>query len=463
MTPKLTPDAISQIEKLDSTVYLQVLSILPQNIPGKGLSYKLNLSDGAHTMWGMVGGGPNAEKAARLKELAVVSLSNFMHVMKDGKMVLAIQAFSIESNDVEARIGEPVERVFEPVHARPAPTAEPATKKISFASSIAAASVALASRKSQAVPFRSLLGNAAQGVATKVGRPLTDHLRGVVYMKKVTEGETNDRTWKLLTLRFIEAKDKTAADFSDAVNEQCEFVMVNGFASHLTDEQLNEIVEGEMYYLTGGMIKQSDRFTPAGALCKIEFGQNTRLEPDPDAAEATIANTFDCAYLFKPNERLCFPAILFEVGSVEGVYMAQRQETSMMCKVSVCGPCSEENNKLVITLWEKPKDQWPSENHSTMVDNIEKPVYVVNAKIMQDKKTGVRTLSADRLLFLTDQTPKWMARELEATAKWYHKYCHPEGDAPPENADELAAYQAAQAAEEAKLQAEIDAYQAEHF
>lgn len=419
----ITKNAVNDIETINKKFNLQVISIEKKPLPSNAILYTVVLSDGECTIPGTLDrNAPNYQRLiAELKTNAIISISSHMPMVKDGKMMVIVNEFDIESN-MDTVVGTPQPKLFNlSLNRVPLAAQLPSDAKRPRLTSSGANAVA---SKDKCLPFEDL-------VLFKE-RPLTEWMHGMVHLKTVKTGEGDRGPWTLLTFRFIELKDRTDANFSEAQKRASKYVVVSGFVSQWTQDKIDAIRENEIYYIKGGTVKEKDQYTPVDTDVKLKIESYFQIDEDTDSnMRYTIANTFDAVNSIAGQQRISLCGIVYEVGLVETIYKASEGKTLTFCKFVIAGPSSNMPDgcqKWMATIWEG-KTQWLENNYSALSDAVrtQQPVYLALCKPYDNKKPGgTRELTVDNVIFYNYDTPLWMKKEMDEVSKWFIKMNTPD-------------------------------------
>lgn len=416
---------IREAEAKKSVVSLQVTRAEPVRNPDTGAVFlKLEVSDGEKWMGATIASGATTE----VKQFDVITASDYSTVRKIKKLVLVIKAFRVMQH-LDAAIGAPAEMLF--TYADPAPPVVAAARP-------AGAALFPASTYSRGVLYSESKTLCFEELKERVGQTLTGDVEGMVFRVRTSDGISNKNgsPWRKLTFAMMEPRPRGSA-------EQRPFIAVDGFCSHMSEEEVAVIQPLAYYRVRGGLIDAPGKYTIGGALVSIginKFMSITRIdEPPPDSPNSVcIPGGSVCQWPI--GARVTFCALVYAVGTSETMII--QNEPKERASVSVYGPAPPGLDTTGITsvvTWNKGlQASWVLDNITRLGTDV--PVLVVNGKVGKNTRTQALEVTVDDLVLEDDfarygevetsvnevtgkvarrfPMPAWVRAEFDAVRKW---------------------------------------------
>jgi len=409
----LTSHAIENIRDLcekKSTVSLQLLEIAPiTNVDTKKTAIKLKLSDGTHFMTGFLN-DPAQLTETEMVVHDIVSVSDYTVLRKMKEYYLIMKKFRVMQRYGRA-IGAPVMVKFTYDDAiSNATVQQPATKIAAgapFASNGTAPRPMLGStgpsRQSPYLPPKPLQFHE---LLVRLGQQLSDDVEGIAIRVVRKEGiGQSGKPWRKLTFHMLQPRLRG----TDEPLRPAPFISIDGFCSHMTDEEYGAVIPYNFYRIRGGLVDNPDQYTVKGALAKIGINKFTTMVSIPDPVDMnthTICSPFCNIPLQNLETRITLCGVVYDIGTIETVNISN--ETKELIRLSIVGPVphdSVNSGITTVTIW----GAWGSDNISRL--DIHKPVLLLNGRLTSNKRNQSIEIVADNLVmeddFLYDGESPW--------------------------------------------------------
>jgi len=423
----LTPKGVSTIRDMEnrkSLVSLQVINISPIRNPDTGTIFlKMEMSDGEHSMDAVM-----QSDTSDLERFDVATISEYATVRKIKKLILEVKKYRVMQR-VGSLIGKPEHMLFTFNDVTGAPREGPRPPPSNGAMLPAGSYVASAPNGAKTLNFGELL--------PRVGQSLTSDVEGMVFRVRPVSGISakNGNPWRKLTFAMMEPRPRDGT-------EQRPFIAVDGFCSHMSEEEVAAIEPFAFYRIRGGMVTSPGQYTIGGALVSIginKFFSMMKIE-EPLMTDTSLCTLAGSIGSWPIGSHVSFCALIYSLGTTEGIVI--NNEPKEKYSLSVYGPIPPGANSsgiATVVMWNKgTKPSWGSENAYRL--DMHMPVLAINAKVCQNKKTNCLEVTVDDLVLESDFSsgndpeyaidgngnqvirhpmPVWVRQEFDTIVRWH--------------------------------------------
>ena len=423
----LTPKGVSTIRDMEakkSLVKLQVTNISPVTNPDTGTTFlKMEVSDGERSMDAVM-----RSDAGDLERFDVITITEYTTVRKIKKLVLEIKKHRVMQR-LGSLIGKPEPMLFTFNDVTGAPREGPRPPPTNGAMLPAGSYVASTSGDAKTLTFAEL--------PPRVGQSLTADVEGMVFRVRPSSGisNKNGNPWRKLTFAMMEPRSRDGT-------ESRPFIFVEGFCSHMSEEEVAAIEPFAFYRIRGGIVAAPGQYTIGGALVSIginKFFSMAKVE-EPSMVETSLCTLAGGIGGWPIGSHVSFCALIYALGTSETIII--NNEPKEKYSLSVFGPVPPGVNSSGISsvvTWNKgTKPSWGLENVHRLDSNL--PVLAINAKVCQNKKTNSLEVTVDDLVLESDFSssnevdyamdgngnqvvrhpmPTWVRQEFDTIVRWH--------------------------------------------